>query len=116
MALRLQGGLALVVGNTAIPLADLVDFEDGHFAVNAAMVGQMVDAAPPSDPRHTPSVVKREARKLDTQAKHEGLQKAYRALLKKTPGQTDAWYSRQLAKTTIGKGYKAETIRKNMKF
>lgn len=116
LALRLQGGLALVVGNTAIPLVDLVDFGDGHYAVNAAMVGQMVDAAPPSDPRHTPGVVKREARKLATQAKHDKLQKAYRDLLKKSPGKTDVWYSQQLAKTAVGKGYEAETIRKNMKF
>lgn len=115
LALRLRGGLALVAGSQTMPLVDLIDFLDGSFVVDAIMVRQMVDAAPQADPRHTPSTAKREARKLDTQAKHDRLQKAYRALLKKAPGQSDVWYSLQLAKTDIGKGYKAETIRKSMK-
>ena len=38
LALRLQGGLMLVTGSQAIPLVDLVDFQDGSFVVDAAWV------------------------------------------------------------------------------
>jgi len=49
----------------------------------------MVDAATPTDPRHTPSNVKREARKIETQAMDAAWQKAYRALRKKRPNESD---------------------------
>jgi hypothetical protein len=85
LALRLLHELALTAGNSAIPLADLVNFEDGSFAVDAVMVRQMVDTAPPADPRHTPTIAKREVRKADTQTKYADWQKAYRKLLKTNP-------------------------------
>ena len=56
--------------------------------------------------------VKREARKLDTQARHDALRKEYRKLKRSSPNNSDVWYSRQIAKMKIGKGISAETIRK----
>jgi hypothetical protein len=88
LALRLQGGLKLVAGSQAMPLVDLVDFQEGSFVVDAAGVQQMVDASPQADPRHTPSTAKREARKIDTQAMYAAWQKAYRTLCKKSPGKS----------------------------
>jgi hypothetical protein len=41
-------------------------------------------------------------------------QKAYRALLKKSPGKSDVWYSQQIAKTPIAQGRDASTIKKNL--
>jgi len=114
LALRVDDGLALVVGNNATPLVDLVDFLDGAYSVDAVTVRQMVDAATPADPRHTPSTAKRDARKLDTLAKYASWQKAYRALRKKSPGKSDVWYSLQIAKTAIAQGLNASTIKKHM--
>ena len=83
--------------------------------VDQVVVRQLVDAATTADPRHTPSTVKREARKMDTQAIYVTWQKAYDALRKKSPGHSDVWYSQQIAKTPAGKGRDASTIKKHMK-
>ena len=114
LCLRLDGHLALVVGADAMPLADVVGFENGSFTIDQAVVRQMVDAATTADPRHTPSTAKREAGKLDTQARYASWQKAYRALRKKSPNKSDVWYSQQIAKTAIAQGLNASTIKKNM--
>ena len=98
-----------------MPLADVISFEDGGFTLDRAVIHQMVDAATTADPRHTPSTAKREARKIDTQAMYATWQKAYRALLKKSPGKSDVWYSQQIAKTPIAQGRDASTIKKHMK-
>jgi hypothetical protein len=114
LCLRVQGHLALVVGANAIPLADAIGFEDDSFTVDQAVIDQMVDATTSTDPRHTPSTAKREARKIDTQAMYATWQKAYKALRKKRPNESDVWYSQQIAKTAIAQGRNASTIKKNM--
>jgi len=58
--------------------------------------------------------VRREARKLDTQAVHEGWRREYRKLKNKRPGMSDVWYSQQIAKLAMAAGRSAETIRKHM--
>ena len=114
LALRLQHELDLTAGNSTIPLADLVSFEDGSFAVDVVMVHQMVDTAPPPDPRHTPTITKREMRKADTQAMYAGWQKAYRKLLKTNPGKSDVWYAQQIAKSDKEHVRNYSTIKKRM--
>ena len=114
LCLRAQGPLALVVGAGAMPLADVVGFEDGSFTLDQAVIHQMVDAATTADPRHTPSTAKREARKIDTQAMYAAWQKAYRALQKKHPDKSDVWHSQQIAKTAIAQSRNASTIKKHM--
>lgn len=64
---------------------------------------------------YTPNNARREARKLDTEAKYASWQKAYRRLLKNRPNMSDVWYSQQIAKMDIANGSSPETIRKNMK-
>ena len=114
LGLRVQDQLALVVGTNAMPLADGVGFENGSFTVDQKVIRQMVNAATTADPRHPPSTAKREARKIDTQAMYATWQKAYRALRKKRPNESDVWYSQQIAKTPIAQGRDASTIKKNM--
>lgn len=114
LGLRVQDQLALLVGTNAMPLADVVGFENGGFTLDHAVIHQMVDAATTSDPRHTPSTAKREAGKLDTQARYASWQKAYKAFRKKRPNESDVWYSQQIAKTPIAQGRDASTIKKNM--
>ena len=114
LCLRAQGHLTLIAGAYAMPLADVVGFEKGGFTLDQTMISQFVDAATTADPRHTPSIAKREARKIDTQAMYAAWQKAYRALLKKSPCKSDVWYSQQIAKTAVAQGRDASTIKKNM--
>jgi hypothetical protein len=83
--------------------------------VDAVTVRQLVDAATATDPRYTPSNARREARKLDTLAMYEEWRKAYRALKKQRPNMSDVWYSRQVAKSEVGCGRSADTIRKHIK-
>ena len=114
LCLRVRGHLALVAGTNAMPLADVIGFENGGFTLDHAVIHQMVDAATTADPRHTPSTAKREAGKLDTQARYASWQKAYKALRKKRPNESDVWYSQQIAKTPIAQGRDASTIKKHM--
>jgi hypothetical protein len=115
LCLQAGGELTLVVGNNKVPLAELIEFHEGSYSLDGAMVSRLVDAATPADPRYTPSDVKREARKLDTRAMYARWQKEYRNLKREKPNKTDVWYSRQIANMEIANGKEAETIRKNMK-
>ena len=115
LCLQADGGLTLVVGDNRVPLAELIAFRDGQYSLDGAMIRQMVDAATTADNRYTPSQVKREARKLETQAMYASWQKEYRELKRSKPGKTDSWYAQQIAKMDIAKDRDPDTIRKNMK-
>lgn len=104
----------LAAGGNALPLADLVKFQDDVYSLNDEMIGKMVDAADTADNRYTSSNAKQEARKLDRQAMYKNWQKEYKKLIKSKPNQSDIWYSQQIAKMEIAKGRDAETIRKHM--
>ena len=115
LCLQADGGLTLVVGGNRLPLAELIAFCDGQYSLDDAMIRRMVDAATTADNRYTPSQVKREARKLDTQAMYENWRKAYHELRKKRRDMSDVWYSEQIAKMDIAQHRDPDTIRKNMK-
>jgi len=115
LGLEVDGVLSLIAGNNRLPLVELIEYHDGTYSLDDAMIRQLVDTATTADNRYTPSNAKREARKLDTVAMYESWQKEYRSLKKKRSGMTDTWYSKQIAKMEIANGRSAETIRKNMK-
>lgn len=115
VCLRACEVMTLVAGQNSLPLAELLRFDAEGYSVDGEVVQRMVDAATTGDARYTPSDARREARKLETQALHEGWRKEYRALKKRRPGMSDVWYSQQIAKMNVGKGRSAETIRKHMK-
>jgi hypothetical protein len=115
VCLKTDSDLALVVGTGAVPLSELVGFRDGEYSLAATAIRELVDSATTADHRYTPSNAKRAARKLETQARYERWQKAYRSLRKQRPDKTDVWYSQQIAKQVIAAGRDAETIRKHMK-
>lgn len=114
LCLRANGALELVVGNNAIPLAELVRSGEEGYSVDGAAIQRLVDTATTGDSRYTPSNARREAGKLATQALHKGWQKEYRAQKKRRPGMSDVWYSQQIAKLDISNERSAETIRKHM--
>jgi hypothetical protein len=115
LCLQADGELTLVVGGNKIPLAELITFYDGQYSLDGDIIRRMVDAATRADSRYTPSQVKREARKLETQALHASWQKKYRELKRSKPGRSDSWYAQQIAKMDIAQKRDPETIRKNMK-
>lgn len=115
LCLRADGDLALVSGNNAMPLAELVGFSAGEYSVDRLMIRLLVDSATTADPRYTPSNARRETRKLDTQAMYQGWQKAYRELKKRRPRMSAVWYAKQIANQDIAVGRSADTIRKHMK-
>ena len=115
LCLRADGVLALIAGNSAMPLVELVRFRDGEYSVDVDLIRELVDSATTTDTRYTPSNARLEARKLDTQARYETWQKAYQNLKKRRPNMSDVWYSGQIAKLEIAAGRDAETIRKHMK-
>ena len=115
LCLRVAEVLTVVAGSAELPLADLVNFHDGAYTVDAEMIRQLVDSSTTADPRYTPSAMKRETRKLSTQAMYAAWQKAYKALRKQRPDMSDVWYSQQIAKLPSAKGRDASTVKKNMK-
>lgn len=115
VCLRANGTLELVVGSSAVPLAQLVRSGAEGYGVHAEAVRRLVDAATTGDARYTPSVARSEARKLKTQALHESWRKEYRALKKRRPDMSDVWYSQQIAKMDIAQRRNPETIRKHLK-
>ncbi|MDO8294448.1 MAG: hypothetical protein Q7T29_16535 [Gallionella sp.] len=117
LCLQANGALVLVAGGNLLPLVELVEYHDGAYSLDGAMVRQLVDAATTADNRYTPSNAKREARKLGTQAMYASWQKAYRDLYKKhnLRNMSETWYSQQIAKMEIAKGRDASTIKKHMK-
>ena len=115
LCLETSGTLNLVVETSRVPLAELIEFHDGAYSLDAAPIRRLVDAATTADNRYTPSNARIEARKLKTQAKYEEWRKAYRALRKRRPERSDAWCSQQIATMDIAQGRDAETIRKKMK-
>ena len=110
-----QWELELVAGDGTIPLAELVDFSQGHYGLNKTAIGQLVDASLTADPRYTPTQTRREARKQATEVRYQALQKAYLKLKRRRPGRSDIWYSLQIAKMDIAGDLNPETIRKRMK-
>lgn len=114
LCLRAETILAVVAGNNALPLAELIDHHDGTYALDGGLIRQLVDSATAADDRYTPTTARREARKLETQAVYTKWQKAYRDLKRKRPGMSDVWYSQQIARTDVANGRDAETIRKHM--
>lgn len=116
LCLQAGGSLVLVAGGNKLPLIDLIEYRDGAYSLDSLLVRQLVDAATTADNRYTPSNAKREVRKLDTQARYEAWQKAYRSFIKTHPNMPDTWYSQQIAKNkTINNGRSSGTIKKHMK-
>ena len=115
LCLEANGALTLVIGGNRVPLAELIAFCDGQYSLDGAMIRRMVDAATTADSRYTPSLAKREVRKLETQKLHATWQKKYRELKRSKPGKTDTWYAQKISKMDITPQRNPGTIRKNMK-
>ena len=115
LCLKADVDLTFVAGTNVVPLAECIGYGDGKYSVNTTMIRQLVDSATSADNHYTPSVTRREARKLDTQAMYRSWQKEYMKLKKKNPDEPDTWYAMKIGKMPLSKGRELGTIRKNMK-
>jgi hypothetical protein len=115
LCLEASGTLTLVIGNSKVPLAEVIEFHKGAYTLDAVPIRRLADSTTTADDRYTPSNARREARKLDTKAMYESWRKVYRELRREKPGMSDVWYSLKIAKMEIAKGRDADTIRKRMK-
>lgn len=115
LSLRAGDEVAVVAGNNAVGLLELIGFRDGVYSIDAAVIRDLIDSATTADPRYTPSTARREARKLDTRAMYDGWRRAYRDLRRRRPSMSDVWYAQQIAKLAVGPRRSAETVRKHMK-
>jgi len=115
LCLETSGTLNLVIGNSKVPLVELIEFDDGAYSLDDAPIRRLADSSTTADERYTPSKARIEARKLDTQAMYENWRMAYRALKKENPGRSDSWCAYRIAKMDIAQGRNTETIRKRMK-
>jgi len=115
LCLKAEGELALVAGGKPVPLSEFIGYRNGRYSLDQAMIRLQVDAATTADSRYTPTIARREARKLDTQARYESWRNAYRSLKRSRPKMSDVWYSQQIARMDIASGREAGTIKKNMK-
>ena len=109
--------VSLKVSGHSRPLSEVINFVSNYPSIDRAAILEMVDLPPLSEfaDRYQPTTARRDARKLDTQARYESWRKAYRDQKKKRPNMSDVWYSQQIAKMEIAKGRNASTIKKNMK-
>ncbi len=115
LCLRSERELLLVAGTSELPLAEALNFADERFGLDVKIVQQLINNSTTSDVRYTPSNAKREARKLETNARNERWRKEYRKRKKDNPDKSDAWCAIQISRLDIAEGRSSETIRKNMK-
>lgn len=115
LCLQADGMVILIVGGNNVLLADMIEFRNGQYGLDLPMIQRMVDASTTADNRYTPTIVKREARKLETNKLHSAWKKEYRKLKRDHPDKPDTWYAQKIFKLPIAHGRSSETIRKNMK-
>jgi len=115
LCLRSGRELDLVAGSSRLPLVDVIGFAEDRYLLNVSAIELLVNASTTSDARYTPNIARREARKLDTEARYESWRKEYRSLKKKHPGKSDNWCAIQISRMEIADGRSSETIRKSMK-
>jgi len=111
--LHLENKLKKAAGEAAVELAKQPKpMEPSTTAGNSQQEGPPAksDAAKDKSPNF-----RREARKLNTQARYKTWQTAYRKLKTRRPDESDVWYAQRIAGMDIAKGSSVETIRKHIK-
>ncbi len=115
LGLRVEKVVTLTAGDKWMPLIELLAFGEGKYALDVGRVLGLVDASTTRDERYTTTTDRRAEQKKRTEEMRERWRREHRSLMKKKPGMSDVWYSRQIAKSPAGAGRDSETIRKHMK-
>lgn len=105
------------VGGPPIPLADVLDYQDGALTVDLEYIAAIVDRGPQAETQmqRAPSTSRREERSRETLERYKTWGRLYREMRKKKPRPSDSWCARQIEKLPEGDGRSFETIRRKMK-
>jgi hypothetical protein len=116
LELSFTDNILLKTAGHQLPLIEAIEFIETTPTIDLLMVQQLVDLPPVIEKaaRYNPSIARREANKLDTQAMYQDWQKAYRKLKKEHPTKSDSWISKQIAKMEVAQKRSAGTIKKKM--
>ena len=107
--------LSLEINQYKKPIDELLYFDGQQFVIDQNSIDDLLNSESlNSGKKYTPSTIKREASKLETQAMYQDWQDAYLRLNKEYPNKANTWYAAKIFKMDIAKGRDAETIRKNM--
>lgn len=107
--------LSLEINQHAVPVDEVLFFDDKKLVIDRYKIDELLNSeASSKSKKYTPSISKREARKLATQVMYQDWKDAYLSLIDEHPNKTDRWYATKIAKMEIAKNKDAETIRKNM--
>lgn len=107
--------LSLEINQHNLPIDELLYFDDQQLVIDHNAVNALLNSEPLSKgKKYTPSIAKREAGKLETQAMYQNWKDEYLKLNGLHPNKPDTWYAAKIFKMEIAKGRDAETIRKNM--
>ena len=99
------------------PVGSVVSEEGNRTGIDHDAPTGLVDhpASNASDKPYEPSTVRREARKLETQARHDAWRKEARTLRAQHPGQSERWIAQRIAKLDRVHHAEWETIRKQIR-
>jgi hypothetical protein len=107
--------LSLEINQHTVPVGEVLYFDVKQLVIDRHKIYELLNSEVLSKgKKYTPSISKREARKLATQAMYQDWKDAYLSLIDEHPNKTDRWYATKIAKMEIAKNKDAETIRKNM--
>lgn len=107
----------LTISGSALPLTEIVFLEDGRLQIDQVAIAHIVGQAhaPTRSGRRKPSTARRDARKLDTAARHQSWRKEARELRRAHRDKSERWIAQRIAKLPIADGASWETIRKNIR-
>lgn len=107
--------LSLEVNHHSRPIEELLYFDEQRQVIDQNAIDELLDRDPLNiSKKYTPSITKRELRKLETFAMHQNWQDEFLRLKGVYPNKPNTWHAARIAKMDIAKGKDAETIRKIM--
>jgi len=117
VALDFSEPVCLKSDDQALPLVEVVSFEHGGLGLDQSAAVELVDHAAirRRADSYEPSTIRRDARKLDTAARHDAWRKEARKLRRGHPGKSERWIAQRIEKMGIAAGASWETIRKNIR-
>jgi hypothetical protein len=108
--------LSLEINNQIMPLEEMLYFENDQLVIDKYRINEQLNNSRQNQNKiYIPSTSKREKSKRKTQAMYQNWKDEYLTIKKQKPGQSDVWYSKQIARKDIAQGRDSETIRSKMK-
>jgi hypothetical protein len=107
--------LSLEINQHTVPVDEVLYFENQQLVIDQNKINDLLNSESLSKgKKYTPSITKREAGKLETQAMYQDWKDEYLRLNEQHPNKGHKWFAFEISKMDIAKGRDAETIRKNM--